>query len=436
MFTGFRGNPRTRRAAIGVAVGAGVAVVAAITGVGAASAGTAVTSAPGQAHHHFSAAASRIGAATSPDQRVQLTKQALGEASGKNLQTAYDVQPLFDQKIDGTGKTIATLVSYGDKNIKQYIDDYDKQMGLPPADVDTIEPVGKVPACTDPGVNTQECQGWGGETDLDVAMMHTLAPGAKIRIIATPVGETNGITGFPEMMKAMDDVAAKKQADVISMSLGTPEDDFDNSQQLHDLDDHFKKASEAGITLLASSGDDGSTGKTKDDKPWGKQVVSFPAVEPYVTAVGGTVIEQDQNGQRTKPDVLWPQSGGGVSHEFPIPDWQQDVAKTTGAKGRSIPDITLQGVEGTSQSSPLMAAIVALADQSAGKNLGSINTALYAIGGKGPDAGIVDVTEGNNANSGVPGFDAGKGFDIVSGWGTVDAAKFVPALTKAAKHHR
>lgn len=430
MPTGFRGSPRARRIAAGLAIGAGAAVIAAVSGVGAATADTTTPAAPGPvAHHHFSPAATRVGAGRTPQERAALTKQVLGEAAGKNLQNAYDVQPLFDRKIDGTGKTIATLVSYGDKNIKQYIDSYDQQQGLPAADVETIEPAGTVPACTDPGT-PQDCPGWGGETDLDVAMMHTLAPGAKILIIATPTSETQGINGLPEMMKAMDYVADNKKADVISMSFGTPEDDFDSSAQLHDLDQHFKKAVDAGITLLASSGDDGSTGKKKDNSPWGKQVVSFPAASSYVTAVGGTVLSIDGSGKRTQPDVLWSMSGGGVSHEYPLPDWQTDVATSTGAKGRSLPDITMQGVEGTSQSSPLMAAVIGLAAQSAGKNLGFVDPALYAIGPKGADAGVVDVTSGNNANSGVPGFSAGQGFDIASGWGTVDAAKFVPALVK------
>ena len=31
----------------------------------------------------------------------------------------------------------------------------------------------------------------------------------------------------------------------------------------------------------------------------------------------------------------------------------------------------------------------------------------------------------------MPGFTAGKGFDVASGWGTVNAAKFVPSLVAA-----
>ncbi|MGH3632245.1 MAG: S53 family peptidase, partial [Sciscionella sp.] len=276
--------------------------------------------------------------------------------------------------------------------------------------------------------------GWGGETDLDVAMFHTLAPKAKIYVVATPTDETQGLTGFPDMMKAIDYLTAHKTVNVISMSLGTPEDDFTSSAQLHDLDTHFKKATDAGITVTASTGDDGATGSKVDGSAWGKRVVDFPAVNSYVTAVGGTVIHQ-RGGSRTSPDTLWPSSGGGVSHNYLAPSWQSTVDKKTGASGRSLPDITMLGTSGTSQSSPLFAALVDLAAQQAGNGLGFIDPALYALGAAqsaSHKVGYVDVTKGSNGQSGVSGYSAGTGFDIPSGWGTIDGATFVPALAAQA----
>ena len=402
-----------------LALAAGAAV--ALTGAGSA------TAAPATKHHAFGPAASLLAGAKSAQERAALTDRAL--AAINKLQVAYNTKPLYDQGIDGTGTTLATVVSYGDKNIKSYIDSYSRSHGLPAADVQILEPAGQVPACSDPGTPA-DCSSWVGETDLDVAMFHTLAPKAKILVVATPTSETQGLDGFPEMMTAIDYLADHHAATVISMSLGTPEDDFDNSAQLHSLDAHFKKATDAGITVTASSGDDGATGVKKDSSPWGKRVVSFPAVNSFVTAVGGTVLHQNSNGTRTSPDTLWPRSGGGVSHEYGAPTWQSEVDKVTHATGRSLPDISLLGTSGTSQSSPLFAAIVALAAQKAGKGLGFINPALYALGSGGTAKGIVDVTSGNNTFNGVTGFSAAKGFDIVSGWGTVDAAKFVPALVQ------
>ncbi|WP_243726766.1 S53 family peptidase [Actinocrispum wychmicini] len=357
-----------------------------------------------------------------------MTDRALA-ATSNTLQVAYNTKPLYDQGIDGTGTTLATVVSYGDKGIKAFIDSYSRSHGLPVADVQTLEPAGHVPACSDPGTPS-DCSSWVGETDLDVAMFHTLAPKAKILVVATPTSETQGIDGFPDMMTAIDFLADHHSATVISMSLGTPEDDFDNSAQLHSLDAHFKKATDAGITVTASSGDDGSTGTKKDNTPWGKRVVSFPATNSFVTAVGGTVLHLNSNGTRTSPDTVWPRSGGGVSHEYGAPTWQSEVDKVTHATGRSLPDISMLGTSGTSQSSPLFAAVVALASQKAGKTLGFINPALYALGSGATTTGIVDVTSGSNGFNGVPGFSATRGFDIVSGWGTLNAATFVPALVR------
>jgi subtilase family serine protease len=373
----------------------------------------------------FSAAARMLGAIADPAHRAAATPAT---SSPKKLIDAYNVKPLWDKGIDGAGRTVTTVVSYGDKNIKSYIDAYDKRNGLPAADVRTIEPAGKVPGCNDPGVDTATCQGWGGETDLDVAMIHTLAPKAKIVVAATPTAETQGAEGFPDMMKAIDDLADKKATDVISMSLGTVEQDFANTAEFRAMDSHFAKAASAGITVVASTGDDGVSGSKADGTPWKKRVATWPASEPAVTAVGGTELHLDSAGKRTAPDSEINFSGAGVSSAYPVPDWQTDVAKSTGAKNRSYPDISLEGTSGTSESAPLFGALVALTAQQAGKPVGQINPALYALGAK---AGLVDVTTGDNTYNGVKGYRAGEGFDINSGWGTLDAAKFVPALAKA-----
>jgi subtilase family serine protease len=91
---------------------------------------------------------------------------------------------------------------------------------------------------------------------------------------------------------------------------------------------------------------------------------------------------------------------------------------------------------GTSEATPIFSGIVALADQVAGHPLGLINPALYALGQAArsgdPNSGLVDITTGNNSFAGVTGYDATPGYDLASGWGTIDAAKFVPALAQAA----
>ena len=91
---------------------------------------------------------------------------------------------------------------------------------------------------------------------------------------------------------------------------------------------------------------------------------------------------------------------------------------------------------GTSEATPLFAGVVALASQQAGHPLGNIDTALYTLGQQSrtkadaQQTGILDVTTGDNTFGDVTGFKAAPGYDLASGWGTVDAARFVPALAR------
>jgi subtilisin family serine protease len=107
---------------------------------------------------------------------------------------------------------------------------------------------------------------------------------------------------------------------------------------------------------------------------------------------------------------------------------------------RSVPDITMDASSGTSQAAPLFNGVLALATQvNHGHNIGPINQVLYRVlGPMGAEDGIADVIHGNNSvvNLGVTkvqGFVAAKGFDVASGWGTVNAARFVPALVGATQ---
>jgi subtilase family serine protease len=93
---------------------------------------------------------------------------------------------------------------------------------------------------------------------------------------------------------------------------------------------------------------------------------------------------------------------------------------------------------GTSAASPLLAGVVAIADQYAHTRLGLINPALYRLELRHAP-GLVDVTQGDNTVSftlnGTPvtveGYPAKPGYDLVTGVGTVDAARFVPELAAA-----
>ncbi|MFI5610603.1 S8 family serine peptidase [Amycolatopsis sp. NPDC051903] len=416
--------------------GAALAVTAVAAPAGAA---TTAPADPAPSLHHFSAAARSFVGATTVAERVAKLDAAMSALPKESV--AYNATKLWNQGLTGAGSTVTTLVSFGDDQVKQVLDEYSQSHGLPPANVEVLQPSGAVPACTDPGVDTATCQAWGGETDLDVTMMHAMAPGAKIIVAATPVAETQGFTGLPEMMNAVDYLTKHKLTDVISMSFGTTEENFPSFASIKTLDPALERASKAGITMVASSGDDGPTGgylQGPGNYPY--RVASWPASDPNVTTLGGTQLHLDANGARTEPDDLVNVAdngfgeGAGLSKAYARPSWQNGVKKITGSAMRSFPDISMEGVHGTSQSAPLFAGVLALAVQANHGKLGQINPALYTkLGPKGTKAGIVDVVTGDNSQDGVEGFTAAPGFDIASGWGTVDASVFVPALVKALR---
>jgi subtilase family serine protease len=206
----------------------------------------------------------------------------------------------------------------------------------------------------------------------------------------------------------------------------------------------------------------------------GSTTPSWPSSDPLVTSVGGTQLHLTATGARTQPDTVWNDtnllgspaaSGGGVSEIFSRPSYQNGVANQVGAS-RGTPDISMSAavdggalvylganeapgaggttagyynIGGTSEASPELSGIVALATQKAGHDLGLINPALYKLEAEGAP-GIVDVTAGTNtvtfsqggAVHTVLGHDAVAGYDLASGLGTVDAATFVPELAATA----
>jgi subtilase family serine protease len=374
----------------------------------------------------FSQAALRVGAGRTPAERARIMARVTPDLPLEV--TAYHVKPLWKKGITGKGTSIATIVSFGDPDIQDVIDNYDQTYGLPKAHVTILAPVGD-PSC--PPGQESTCAGWKGETDLDIEMFHAMAPQAHLYVVATPVAETLGLHGFPKMMKAIDYIVKRHIVDVISMSLSATEETFKSPAQIKSLDPTFRRAKAAGIPIMAASGDDGATGPMKGGGDYDHRVVGWPASDPLVTAVGGTALHF-VNGRRTEPDTLVQFSGGGLSHVYKRPSWQDGVKNITKSKMRSMPDITMEGVRGTSQSSPLFAGVLALATQlNSGKPLGYLNPVLYAMGPAGTKKGFVDVTTGNNDWQGVKGYDCKKGWDIPSSYGTLDAATFVPALVKA-----
>ena len=112
--------------------------------------------APNAAHqpseHHFSAAAESFIGANTVQQRVDKLEAAMAKLPQES--TAYNATKLWNAGITGAGSSVATLVSFGDNKVKDVLNQYSRKHGLPPADVEVIQPSGHVPACTAPGVDT------------------------------------------------------------------------------------------------------------------------------------------------------------------------------------------------------------------------------------------------------------------------------------------
>jgi len=385
------------------------------------------------------------------------------------FEQAYNMKPLYRAGLTGRGETIVIVDSYGSPTIQSDLQTFDQAYGLPaPPSFKIIQPVGPVPPFN-PTLNPDQ-PGWGVETSLDVEYSHSMAPGANILLVETPVDETEGVTGLPQMMAAENYVIDHHLGDVISQSFGATEETFPSPQSIYGLRGAFENAAAHDITVLGAAGDAGATSEEIDGTDYYPyRVNSWPSSDPLVTSVGGTQLHLDANGFRMAPDNVWDDpatvcapcaGGGGLSAVFSRPSYQDGVASIVGG-ARGTPDISMSAavdgganvywsfagagtpgwspVGGTSEATPEFSGIVAIADQAAGHPLGLLNPALYSLG-DGPGSGIVDITRGNNTvtftNSNnvtytVHGYNAVPGYDLASGLGTADGVRLVTELARS-----
>jgi subtilase family serine protease len=393
------------------------------------------------------------------------------------IQRAYGIPALLKAGISGKGQTIVIVESFGSPTISQDLAAFDKQFGIPaPPSLRVITPAGKIPAYT----ATADRQNWASETTLDVEYAHIMAPGARILLAETPVSETEGTAGFPQIETAEKYVINHHLGGVISQSFNATEQTFPSRKVLLALRGAYIEAERQHITVLAAAGDSGATDFKLDQTTYyTSPTTSWPATDSLVTAIGGTQLHLNASGGRTAPDSVWNDThnvaantyfysnsgpnpsagGGGKSVMFTRPAYQNGVRNIVGAV-RAIPDVSMSAACdgavdiyqsfpgkaagwyptcGTSVGTPLFAGVVALAAQIAGHPLGLINPALYALSARHAP-GIVDVRKGNNTVSfsqggqtyTVTGFAARPGYDLVSGVGTIYAPLFVRELASAA----
>jgi subtilase family serine protease len=423
-----------------------VAVLAAAAPAAAGSGNTSTIVYEANPPSTFAFAAAPAAGFPSPSQCV--AAYGLACYTPSEIRAAYNV-PSRDA---GAGQTIVIVDAYGSPTIVNDLHVFDQTFGLPDPTLNIIYPGGS--PTFNPLQNHSEV-GWAEETSLDVEWSHAIAPEATIDLVIAANNNGNVLNNAEAY------VVANHLGNVMSMSFGAPEGAIaggGNNLQLQQAHQVYQQAQAAGITVLASAGDNGAT------NGYATPNALFPASDPLVTAVGGTDLFMSDSGAY-QSETVWNDSdpalcpfgcdygpfgatGGAPSSIFAAPSYQ---AKVTGSAMRTTSDVSynasvytavmvylsVPGVPagfyffgGTSEGAPQWAGIVALADQAAGHALGFLNPTLYALAGTRAYAkDFHDVTVGNNGFFG-PGFTAGKGYDLPTGLGTPDVANLIATLAK------
>ncbi|WP_109486098.1 protease pro-enzyme activation domain-containing protein [Occallatibacter savannae] len=271
-----------------------------------------------------------------------------------DIALTYDVAPLYTAGIDGTGQSI-TVVGQSAIDPKD-IENFQAAAGLP-----TKAPVMVIV----PGSGSSTVvAGDEGESDLDLEWSGAIAKGATLNFVYT--GSNTNFNTFDSLQYAI----VEGIGNIISISYGACETAIQKSN--FSLETVFQQAQAQGQTIVASSGDQGSTACSGDTNGLTQTeqdaiAVNYPASSPYVTAVGGTEISSANATSSTYwtstsgtdlltsvrsyiPEVSWndnstqyglSSSGGGASALFTKPAWQKGVAGIPNDGKRDLPDISL-----------------------------------------------------------------------------------------------
>ena len=207
------------------------------------------------------AAPARAAAPAPPSAARCLREYGLACYSPRQIQRAYDLTSLYAQGLDGQGRTIVIVDSFGSPTIRHDLRVFDSAFGLPgPPSLRVLQPAGRVPPYDAKNPDMVDAA---GETTADVEAAHTLAPGASILLVETPAAETLTGGGFPQFMAAENYVVGHDLGDVISQSFGIPEQNFPSRAALLRLRYAYLSARRHHVTVLAATNDFGVTGPTK-----------------------------------------------------------------------------------------------------------------------------------------------------------------------------
>jgi subtilase family serine protease len=339
----------------------------------------------------------------------------------QQLQSAYGETDLLRSGITGRGVTVAITDAYAAPTIYQDAQRYNLVHHQPLLNPGQFKQIMPGPKGYDL-VNECDAQGWYGEETLDVEAVHAMAPGVKI----VYVGASDCSSGLDDAWASAID---NHVADVITNSWTDGIDDINllGSSYVDFYQQYSIEAALTGITVNFSSGDSGD--HTAGGTDLASKTVEFPADLPYVTGVGGTSVEIGDRGQwmgeygwqnayskltngvwtPPPPGTYSSGGGGGTSQLFTQPFYQvsrvpPSISQYYGSTPmRAVPDIAMPGdpntgfevgetqvfpdgtywdqyrIGGTSLSSPLLAGVVAVANQVHHRPLGFINPLYYSL---------------------------------------------------------
>jgi hypothetical protein len=358
------------------------------------------------------------------------------------LQTAYGASSLHDGGVIGEGIRAAVLGAGG--FARDELRAFARCFGI------------EVPPTRLSKVGSQRVGRTSVEAALDLQMLTLMAPGLERLIVYDVASEL-----WPVLFSAMLDrryAPGGRLPHVISISAGDCEDSGLTKAQVRVTEHVLAVAAAAGITVLAGSGDNGSF-------CFGVKQGFYPGSSRWTTSVGGTSLALSDSNE-IADEVVWNDNsagilplsldvvaaGGGFSRYLRAPFYQRPLAVWGDRRG--YPDVAMfadlfPGVAiycganekddceparaanpfeagfGTSAATPLLAGAVALANQrrrqAGAPRLGFASPLLYSLGERGGSGALRDVVEGTNDVLEVGCCDAAPGYDLASGWGSVDA---------------
>jgi uncharacterized protein (TIGR03437 family) len=375
----------------------------------------------------------------------------------------YDIMPVYQSGIDGAGQKIVVAgTTEFDASALTDVAAFRSQFNLP----QNVPQIILDPDYPDPGVNSNSIN----EAHLDLEWVGAIARNAQIIFVYADAA-------IHAVVYAVDN----NLAPVITSSFTEDCEANDTPADMAFYQLIAQQANAQGITWLNDSGDNGPAASDPKDATLAENGlgVAFPASIPEVTAVGGTEFNEQGgnywsatntvNGASALsyiPEMVWnttaaqnylAASGGGASIYFAKPAWQAGTGVPNDG-ARDLPDVALAAsgyhdayyvirngaaatTGGTSASTPVFAGILTLLNQylvSKGilsqPGLGNLNPNLYRLASAGNGA-FHDITVGNNmvpcatgtldCPNGTLGFDAGPGYDLASGLGSVDVANLL-----------